>query len=64
MKTQDVIDYFGSVASAADALGISHQAIYAWGESVPKGRQAHVELATKRRIKKDKPEKRKRETEQ
>ncbi len=57
MKTQDVIEYFGSVANAADALGMTHQAIYAWKEEVPKTRQAHVEMATKGRIKKDKPQK-------
>ena len=54
MKTQDVIDYFGSVAKAADKLGMTHQAIYAWGDEVPWTRQAHVQAATKNRIKKDK----------
>ena len=55
MKTQDVIDYFGSVAKAAEALGMTHQAIYAWKSEVPPTRQAHVEAATKGRIKKNKP---------
>lgn len=59
MKTQDVIDYFGSVARAADALGMTHQAIYAWKEDVPMTRQAHVQAVTKGRLKKDKPERRK-----
>lgn len=54
MKTKDVIDYFGSVAKAAEALGMTHQAIYAWKDEVPPTRQAHVEAATKGRIKKDK----------
>lgn len=56
MKTQDVIDYFGTVAKAAEALGMTHQAIYAWKDEVPRTRQAHVEAATKGRIKKDKPQ--------
>ena len=54
MKTQDVIDYYGSVAKAAEALGVTHQAIYKWGDEVPMTRQAHVQLATKGRVKKDK----------
>lgn len=58
MKSQDVFDYFGSVRDAADALGMTTQALYAWGELVPRTRQAHVESVTKGRIKKDKPAKR------
>lgn len=61
MKAQDVIDYFGGVRETADALGVSAQAIYLWGDSVPRTRQAHVEMATKGRIKKDKPQKLKKE---
>ena len=55
MKTQAVIDYFGGVRQAAEALDISTQAIYSWGDDVPKPRQAHVELATKGKVKRDKP---------
>lgn len=53
MKTKDVIDYFGGASKAASALGISTQAIYQWGDDVPGPRQAHVELATKGKIKRD-----------
>lgn len=55
MKAKDVFDYFGGIRQAAEALGLSTQSLYAWGEDVPRARQAHVELATKGRIKKDKP---------
>lgn len=55
MKTSDVIEFFGGVRQAADALDVSTQAIYAWGDDVPKQRQAHVELASKGKIKRDKP---------
>lgn len=55
MKTQDVINYFGSVRQAAAALDITTAAIYLWGDEVPASRQAHVELATKGKVKKDKP---------
>lgn len=51
MKTKDVIDYFGGARQAADALGISAAAVYQWGDEVPRARQAHVELATKGKIK-------------
>jgi len=35
MKRQQVIEYFGSVIKAAKALGVTHQAIYAWKDPVP-----------------------------
>jgi len=55
MKTKDVIDYFGDVRQTADALGMTTAAVYLWKEDVPKSRQAHVELVTKGKIKRDKP---------
>lgn len=55
MKTADVIEFFGGKRETAEALGVSSQAIYKWGEEVPKTRQTHVELATKGKIKRDKP---------
>lgn len=54
MKTKAVIDHFGSARKAAQALDISTQAIYGWGEEVPQSRQAHIELATKGKVKRDK----------
>lgn len=57
MKKQDVIEHFGSVQQAAEALGMTHQAIYAWGDDVPASRQAHVELATKGKVKRQKVKK-------
>jgi uncharacterized protein (DUF1015 family) len=55
MKAQEVFDYFGGIRGAAEALKMSTQALYKWGEEVPKTRQAHVEVATKGKIKMDKP---------
>lgn len=55
MKTAAVIEFFGGARQAAEALNVSSQAIYAWGEEVPKTRQAHVELASKGKLKRDKP---------
>lgn len=55
MKTKTVIEHFGGARQAAEALSLSTQAIYAWGEDVPVSRQAHVELASKGKIKRDRP---------
>ena len=52
MNTQQAIEHFGSVSKLAAALGIkSRQAIYAWGESPPYGRQCQLELITKGKLK-------------
>jgi len=45
MKTQDVIDYFGSGAAVARAVGISQPAVSKWGEDVPGSRITNVRLA-------------------
>lgn len=55
MKTKDVVEFLGGVRKAAEALGISTQAIYNWGEEVPPMRQAHVQLVTRGKFKMDKP---------
>lgn len=55
MKSKDVIDFFGGPTATGAALGITGQAVSQWGETVPASRQAHVELATKGKIKRDKP---------
>lgn len=35
MKTKEAIKYFGGANRLAKALGISFQAVYAWGEYPP-----------------------------
>jgi hypothetical protein len=57
MKTKAVIEYFGGVRQAAEALNLSTQAIYGWGDDVPAARQAHVQLATRGKVKMDKVKK-------
>jgi DNA-binding transcriptional regulator YdaS (Cro superfamily) len=42
MKTKDAIAVFGSRRKLADALGVSTQAIYQWGEFVPKLRAYEI----------------------
>ena len=35
MNKQQIIDHFGSVIKTAKALGVTHQAVYAWKDPVP-----------------------------
>ena len=43
MKTEDAIKQFGGVAGLARVLKVSPQAIYQWGEKVPRGRQYELQ---------------------
>jgi len=53
MKTQEAKDFFGGIRPMADALGITEQAIYQWGENVPELRSYHIMavMADERKIK-------------
>jgi len=53
MKTKDVIEYFGSAANAARALGIKRQAVAKWGDLVPEARAYHVQVVTNGALKVD-----------
>lgn len=57
MKTAAVVEHFGGVRQAAEALGISTQAIYSWGEDVPAMRQPHIQILTKGKLKMSKVKK-------
>lgn len=46
MKTQEAIDYYGSLKKLADELGVWPQVIYQWGEYPPAGRQYELEVKT------------------
>lgn len=46
MTTQQAVDYFGSVRSLAQALGITTQAVYAWGEVPPMAVQYELQVKT------------------
>lgn len=46
MRTSAAIKHFGSPAKLAEALGITVQAIYQWGETVPKGREFEIHVLT------------------
>lgn len=49
LKTSDAIKSFGNVAELASALGISVQAVYQWGDVVPKLRQYEINEILSRR---------------
>ena len=54
MKTQDVIDFFGSRKKAAEKLGIESVSAFShWGECVPVLRQYQIQVITKNKLKAD-----------
>lgn len=53
MKTADAIRHFGNVAKLADALGITPQAVYDWGEFLPRGRAFELQVLTEGALKVD-----------
>jgi len=42
MTTQEAIDAFGSRRKLAEALGISPQAVWKWGDTVPELRMYQI----------------------
>lgn len=46
MRTQDAITQYGSVAKLAEVLGISNQAVYQWGDVVPKGTAYRLQVVS------------------
>jgi transcriptional repressor of cell division inhibition gene dicB len=46
MKKRDVVEYFGSITKAAEALKINSQAISQWPDDVPELRAYQIEVIT------------------
>ena len=46
MKKRDVIEYFGGIKEAAQALDIWPQTIYAWGDDVPDNVAYKIQVIT------------------
>lgn len=46
MTTQQAIEHYGSVRALAQALGISTQAVYAWGDTPPMTAQYALHVKT------------------
>ncbi|MFM5128416.1 MULTISPECIES: Cro/CI family transcriptional regulator [Aeromonas] len=53
MKTELAVDYFGTKAAIADALGIKKSAVSQWGDTIPKGRAYQIEVLTGGKLKAD-----------
>jgi len=51
VKTADAIRFYGSVAKLADALNITPQAVYDWGDLVPRGRAFELQVLTRGELK-------------
>lgn len=51
MKTEAVIEHFGTKAAVARALGVSMAAVSQWGEMVPVGRAYQIEVITGGKLK-------------
>ena len=50
MKTLDAVQHFGSRQAVADTLGISRQAVYAWGQYVARGAAYRLQVMTGGRL--------------
>ena len=46
MYTDDAVQHFGSRRAIADVLGISRQAVYAWGQYVARGAAYRLQVMT------------------
>ncbi len=56
MTYQELIDFYGTQAKAAEALGLKQPSVAGWQkEGVPAPRQAQYELLTDGRLKADRP---------
>jgi hypothetical protein len=55
MKTSEAIKIFGSVRGIAMALGISVQAVYRWGDTVPPLRAYQIRDILSARLKENLP---------
>ena len=51
MKTASAVEVFGSVRALAAALGITVQAVYAWGGQVPASREYQIQVITNGKLK-------------
>lgn len=56
MTKQEAIDYFGSAAALARALGIKPPSLHSWGDRPPLPRQYQIQVLTKNKLRVSKPE--------
>lgn len=53
MKRSEAVRFFGSQKKLANALNLTHQAVQAWGETIPRLRQLELERITRGALKAD-----------
>ena len=53
MRKADVIEFFGSQAAVARALGIAAPSVAGWGDEVPELRQLQIEALTGGKLRAD-----------
>jgi len=53
MEKAKVIEFFGSIPQVADKLGITHQAVRAWSDTIPEKSAARLERITEGALKYD-----------
>lgn len=53
MFKKEVIEFFGTQAETAKALGIERQAVHQWPEIIPIGRAYQVQVVTNQKLKVD-----------
>ncbi|MFM1711879.1 Cro/CI family transcriptional regulator [Aeromonas salmonicida] len=51
MKKNDVLEYFGGVSKAANALGITRSAVSQWDEIIPESSAYKIESLTGGKLK-------------
>lgn len=56
MKSSEVFEYFGNQKKAAAKLGLTPQAVSAWGEYPPIGRQFQIQIKSRGRLRVTEPE--------
>lgn len=50
MRTSEAIEFFGSQAELARALGIKQPSVAGWGEYPPALRQVQIEMVTQKKL--------------
>jgi DNA-binding transcriptional regulator YdaS (Cro superfamily) len=55
MNYEQSIEYFGTESEMARALGVKPPSVSEWKRGIPETRQYQIELATKGKLKADRP---------
>jgi len=56
MKTKEAVAHFKGVKALAEKLGITTEAVYMWGDTVPSGRAYQLQVLTEGKLQAVEPE--------